>query len=344
MIEQIDIAAIMSTWAPSALTVAAALTAVALMLHFAIPRGRKRPVRFKLLLRALLPARIVRSASGQTDIGWFLFGILFSTSAIGWALWSSEWFAAHALRGLHMLLGPPITVTVPGWIAAMVMTLALFIAYEFAYWLNHCLSHRIGWLWEFHKVHHTAESLTPLTNFRIHPVDSIIFFNMAAAAAGFAMALVQYRFGSVGAGYTLHGVNALVFLSIILFSYLQHSHLWISFPGSAGHWLLSPAHHQIHHSVENRHHDRNFGATLAIFDRMFGTLQVPTAKREKLSFGVDGLAYNPHSVLGSALMPFADAQKHIGARLIPAFRRAKKGGPLLDRLLPSLDRSIEEIG
>lgn len=336
--DQSDIAAIFSAWAAPALTFAAVMIALALMLRFAIPRGRTRPVRARVLLRALLPARIVRSASGRADIVWFLFGILFSASALGWALWSSEWFAGHMLRGLHALFGAPAPIAAPSWVAGTVMTLALFLAYEFAYWLNHSLSHRVGWMWEFHKVHHTAESLTPLTNFRVHPVDTILFFNMAAATGGLAMALVHFGFGRIGGGYAIHGVNALTFLAIILFSYLQHSHLWISLPGRAGRWLLSPAHHQIHHSVEERHHDRNFGSTLAVFDRLFGTLHLPTAKRERLRFGVDGIDYDPHGPKGAVLMPFVDTAR----RVAQAFRAAKKGGPSLDRSFRLLDPSIEE--
>ena len=330
--EQPDIAATLSSWAPHALTLAAALLALALMLRFAIPRGRSRPVRTKVLLRALLPARIVRSASGRADIAWFLFGVLFSASALGWALWSGEWFAGHMLRGLHMLFGSPAPIAAPAWVAGTVMTLMLFTAYEFAYWLNHSLSHRVGWMWEFHKVHHTAESLTPLTNFRVHPVDTILFFNMAAASAGIAMALVHFAFGRVGGGFLIHGANALTFLATIIFTYLQHSHLWISLPGRAGRWLLSPAHHQIHHSVEERHHDRNFGSTLAIFDRIFGTLHLPAAKRERLRFGVDGIAYDPHGPTGAVLMPFVDAAR----RIATSIGTTKEGGPSPDHPFQSL--------
>ncbi len=339
-----DIATIFSAWAAPALTFAAVMIAVGFALRFAIPRGRTRPVRLKVLLRALLPSRIVRSASGRADICWFLFGILFSASALGWALWSSEWYAAQALRGLHALLGQPAQIRVPPWVAATIMTFSLFVAYEFAYWLNHRLSHRIGWLWEFHKVHHTAKSLTPLTNFRVHPVDSIIFFNMAAASAGLTMALVLFFLGGGGYGFTIHGTNVLTFLAIIMFSYLQHSHLWISLPGRAGHWLLSPAHHQIHHSVENRHHDRNFGATLAIFDRLFGTLHLPTAKREKLRFGVDGLSYDPHGAQGSLFMPFVDAGRRVGGVWAQTPAATSKHDLLLGRPFPSLLPSAKKSG
>ncbi|PZU59507.1 MAG: hypothetical protein DI547_05835 [Sphingobium sp.] len=313
-----NITDMLAAWAGPALAASAVLTALAIMVRFAVPRGRNRPARAKVLLRAILPNRMLRTASGRADIAWFLFGLLLPGSALGWALWSGEWFAARVLGHLHALFGAPAPMDAPVWLASGVMTLALFLAYEFAYWLNHYLSHRIGWLWEFHKVHHTAESLSLLTNFRVHPVDTIVFYNMAAAIGGTAMAVVDYGFGREVGGYMIRGANALTFLATILFSHLQHSHLWISFPGRAGRWLLSPAHHQIHHSAEERHHDRNFGATLAVFDRLFGTLHMPTARREKLRFGVDGIAYNPHGATGALLMPFVDVADRLTGGAPPA--------------------------
>ncbi|MBN8845275.1 MAG: sterol desaturase family protein [Sphingomonadales bacterium] len=321
-----DIANIASLWAPPLIAVATFATLFALILRFAVPRGRTRPVRAKVLLRAILPSRIIASASGRADIAWFLFGIFFSASALGWACWSGDWFADRFEAAYTLLLGPAPALRVPAWIATSAMTLALFLAYEFAYWLNHSLSHRVGWMWEFHKVHHTAESLTPMTNFRVHPVDTIIFFNMAAVMGGLAMATTNHLLGSATQGYLLYGLNALTFLATILFSYLQHTHLWISFSGRAGRWLLSPAHHQVHHSVDPRHHDRNFGSTIAIFDRLFGTLYIPAAKREALRFGVDGIAYDPHSPQGAVLHPFLDAAR----RFVPPGETAPTSSAVAD--------------
>jgi len=313
-------------WAPPLLTFAAVLVVLGLTVRFAIPRGRRRPVRARVLLRALLPLRIIASASGRADIGWFLFSTFFSASALGWALWSGGWYASQLAPVFDSWFGAAPLFEPPAWIATLIMTLALFLAYEFAYWLNHSLSHRVGWMWEFHKVHHTAESLTPLTNFRVHPVDTIIFYNMAAAAGGLMTVTMNHLLGATAQGYLLYGLNALTFLASILFSHLQHTHLWISFPGRAGRWFLSPAHHQIHHSVHARHHDRNFGSALAIFDRLFGTLYVPTAKREKLRFGVDGIGYAPHSPQGLVLHPFVDAAR----RLAPPARTERPSAAVAD--------------
>ena len=55
-------------------------------------------------------------------------------------------------------------------------------------------------------------------------------------------------------------------------NHLRHSHIWLSWGDRIEGWLISPAQHQLHHSVEPRHFDRNLGSALAIWDRWFGTL------------------------------------------------------------------------
>ena len=77
----------------------------------------------------------------------------------------------------------------------MIITLALFLAYEFGYWLDHYLKHRVPALWELHKVHHSANVLTPLTVFRLHPLDALIFSNILALATGITNGAVNYAFG-----------------------------------------------------------------------------------------------------------------------------------------------------
>jgi sterol desaturase/sphingolipid hydroxylase (fatty acid hydroxylase superfamily) len=79
--------------------------------------------------------------------------------------------------------------------------------------------------------------------------------------------------------------------------------------------LLSPAHHQIHHSADPAHYDRNFGSSLALFDRMFGTLHVPARKREQLRFGVPELRYDPHTLQGCFVRPFMDATASLKTRI-----------------------------
>jgi sterol desaturase/sphingolipid hydroxylase (fatty acid hydroxylase superfamily) len=90
---------------------------------------------------------------------------------------------------------------------------------------------------------------------------------------------------------------------------MQHSHVWLPLRGWLGRLILSPAHHQIHHSVDEAHHDRNFGNTFAGFDWLFGTLFIPPRKRPKLVFGVDTQKHPTHSLREGLLDPFAAAAR-----------------------------------
>ena len=310
---------------PNLAVTAVVLCTCLLVVHFAVPpTSRKRWVRTRVLFRALVPRRILRSRSGRLDIAAFLFSLFLLTTVLGWALISSDAFARVTQDILTGLGGQSSHAVVSPWVASGVLTFSIYLAYEFAYWLNHWLSHRIPFLWEFHKVHHSAESLSTLTNFRVHPVDTLLFYNMASGIVGVTAGTVSYVFGYPVNPWTLGGTNLLIFVSGWLLTYLQHSHLWMSFTGVAGKLLVSPAHHQIHHSTNPRHHNRNFGATLAIWDWLFGTLHMPQRARERLRFGVDSLGHDPHSLKGALLMPFVDAfaQTTGTSRAQPARQRA----------------------
>ena len=156
------------------------------------------------------------------------------------------------------------------------MTVCLFLAYELAYWLDHYLSHRIPLLWEFHKVHHTAEVLSPLTNFRVHPVDSLVFYNILGIFLGTTGGALSYL--QLGSPFAIGGANVILVAFVFVTVHLQHSHVWIAATGPLGRVILSPAHHQIHHSDNPIHFDKNFGSCLSLWDWLFGTLHVTRAQ------------------------------------------------------------------
>jgi sterol desaturase/sphingolipid hydroxylase (fatty acid hydroxylase superfamily) len=275
-----------------------------------ITAGRRRSPR--VLVRALLPRRIIASPSGRGDIAWFLFSLLASGGAIGWALLSSEAIG----RAVSDWLGPPPAMLLPAWAASLILTLAIWLAYEFAYWLDHWMSHRVPLLWEFHKIHHSAESLSLLTNFRVHPVETIKFYNLVAVMTGASGAIVGHMLGKDVQMFTIGSRNMLIFMTTIAVTYLQHSHIWVGFGPKVGRWLLGPAHHQVHHSRHLEHYDRNFGAVLAVWDRLFGTFHMPARRREVREFGVDGLRYNPHGFVQAVVGPFWDVAVRLrGVRL-----------------------------
>jgi sterol desaturase/sphingolipid hydroxylase (fatty acid hydroxylase superfamily) len=280
-------------------------------------RKRKGGIRFAALVRALLPREWRRSRSVRADISLLLVNLFVSGALLGWTIVSGGWVAGVVGHALAPLTGPEPPLMIPRAALAVVLTVTFWIAYEASYYADHWLKHKVPVLWQFHRVHHSAEALTPLTNARIHPVDEVIYANITAIGTGTAMGVVTSMVGTAGAPLHMPASNAIMLVALYLILHLHHSHVWIAFTGTLGRLVLSPAHHQLHHSTDPRHFNRNFGATLAIFDRMAGTLMVPTREREYLRFGAGPHGYDPHSMSGLLLMPFADAAGELKRSLPP---------------------------
>jgi sterol desaturase/sphingolipid hydroxylase (fatty acid hydroxylase superfamily) len=264
-------------------------------------RGRMRS---RVLLRALFPRRILLHRSTGADIGWLLFNCFVYGAIFGLAGLSYQFLTNSVVRGLASAFGPVTPSAWPEIAQRTTVTVILFFAYEFGYWTDHYLKHRIPALWEVHKVHHTAEVLTPLTTFRMHPLDTLVFGHVLAMTAALANGVAAYAFGDTTYQYALSGTNILLVLFIHAYVHLQHSHIWIAFRGLLGRVFVSPAHHQIHHSTNPMHFNKNLGSCLAIFDWMFGTLHIPAKSPERLTYGVEPAIPDAHTVSGEFLSPF----------------------------------------
>ena len=151
-----------------------------------------------------------------------------------------------------------------------------------------------------------AETLTPLTSARVHPIESLKFGNILILATAPLNAVGHDMLGSATAGWTLGGTNLFLILGVCLVGHLQHSHVWIAFSGGLGRLVASPAHHQLHHSADPAHFGRNLGSTLTVFDWLFGTLLLPTRERPPLVFEVEG-GGTPHTITGGLVTPFVRA-------------------------------------
>jgi len=280
-------------------------------LFFAWQRHRRgRRIRWRTIARALFPRRIMRHASNQADIFYLFFNVFMFSVLFSWAIFSYQFVSNGIIAGLVALAGPVTPSTLPLYVSRSIITLMLFLAYELGYWFNHWLSHKVPLLWEFHKVHHTAEVLTPLTNFRVHPIYGWIFANILAVSAATANGVGNYMFGDTAYQYALSDTNIILVLFIHAYVHLQHTHMWISFRGALGRILVSPAHHQVHHSANPKHFNKNYGSCLALWDWMFGTLYVPAKQREPLVFGVTD-HQNAHTVKGELMDPFVKAAGHL---------------------------------
>ena len=306
---------------------AALLISIAFYASKRIARGRR--IRPRTIARALFPKHIVHNPSNYADIGYLLFNVFVFGIVFGWAVLTYQAITNGIIDGLVAVFGKPSASTLPELVTRSIVTVVLFLAYELGYWFNHWLSHRVPLLWEFHKVHHSAEVLTPLTNFRVHPIYAWVFANILALSAAIANGFANYLLGKTGYQYALSDTNIILVFFIHTYVHLQHSHVWISFSGWLGRLFVSPAHHQIHHSKNPRHFNRNYGSCLALWDWMFGTLYLPSKEREKLTFGVEADRYPAHTITGEFIAPFIRAFGHVRAavsRWLPAPRARKQAG------------------
>ena len=281
-------------------------------------RSRGRPVSVGAFLRTIFARRIILHPSSQLDLRMWAINALVLTTSYGLLAVGGLTFRDLVLSGLTDAFGahPPLV-----WPVALVMaiaTLCELLAYELAYWFGHYCFHRFPALWEFHKVHHSAEVMTTLTEMRQHPIEILAFVNLIAIATGSVFGVLTYLFGPGAHPFTLLNGNIALMLFLMTWGHLRHSHIWIAFPGLAGKLLQSPAHHQIHHSDDPRHFNRNLGFALAVWDWAFGTLYVPPAGREAVRFGVGERQGDFDSVAKSFLLPFLRSGEHLLRAAAPA--------------------------
>lgn len=215
-------------------------------------------------------------------------------------------FTTALLGGLGWVFGPPPQALAWTGTTLVLLTILFAMAEDFGYYVFHLAAHRIGWLWAFHKVHHSAETLTVFANVRVHPVELALTGPFKAVAGALVMAPALYLFAGNADFTTILGMNLMAAFFGLVGSQLHHSHIWISWGSALEHVLISPAQHQIHHSTAPRHWNRNLGGNFALWDWMFGTLYVPLG-REDIRFGLGDGVVQPHpNVLAAYVVPFLE--------------------------------------
>lgn len=258
-------------------------------------------------IRFLLPAKVYRHVSFLVDLKIILFSRLL-LPPVSWILQGLTTLsvASSVSQLLQSIWQSPISNTELNWFTKALIGGVLFLSYDFARFFSHYLHHRIPVLWRFHAVHHSAEQLNPLTAFRFHPLEFVLQSAIVILIVGTVAGIIMSLYDVPAIDYYQLMLMWLYFRAFqFVGGNLRHSHIWVSWGYHLNHLLISPAQHQIHHSTEERHIDKNLGVVFAVWDWMFGTLYVPKQK-EKLSFGIVGQP--AHTSLRAALLrPFKEA-------------------------------------
>ena len=239
--------------------------------------------------------RLWAHPSAQADYAYYIVNSILHPVIVAPLILSGAAVGAWVEGGLTALFGPVGAPLLGVTVARVLYTVLFFIAYDFTRFLAHGLLHDVPVLWQFHKVHHSAEVLTPLTNYRAHPVELFLMAALPNLATGLVSGVVWYFAADEIGVYMFLGAH--VFLALFnTIANLRHFQVWISFGPVLNRWLISPAHHQIHHSCDPGHLGKNRGFELAVWDRLCGTLFVP-GPAEELRLGLgDGSDGAWHSV------------------------------------------------
>ncbi len=206
---------------------------------------------------------------------------------------------------LETVFGKITPMTNNSVIVISIFTFILFLLDDLTRFILHLALHKVPILWDFHKVHHSAKVMTPMTIYRSHPFESYLYACRMALSQGLAVGIGYYFFGPKLNMFDLLGANIFVFIFNVMGSNLRHSHVWWSWGDKIESWFISPAQHQVHHSDRPEHFDRNLGSALAIWDRMIGTLTT-SSNVGKIRFGLGDNDPGHQSMYQVYLKPFKD--------------------------------------
>ena len=217
--------------------------------------------------------------------------------------------------------------------------LLLFVLRDFIQWNIHRLLHRVPFLWEFHKVHHSVEQMGFAAHLRYHWMETIVYntiqyLPLAMIGFGiddffvvhiFALAVGHYNHSNISIdGKITGGIVATLFGLLVLSSYpdlvgqqqlgiiLLSTLVGIFALGPLMKYLFnSPEMHIWHHAYqmpESHPYGINFGLSLAIWDYIFGTAHVPHSGRD-IKLGFEGIEEFPTDFKGQILHGFGNTKQ-----------------------------------
>ena len=179
-----------------------------------------------------------------------------------------------------------VAINVASWPAWMQFGL-MFILADFIQWNVHRLLHRVPWLWEFHKVHHSVKEMGFAAHLRFHWMETFVYKSIQYVP----LAMIGFGLQDF---FIMHIVTLLI-------GHLNHANLNIDY-GPLRYVLNNPKMHIWHHvkQMPNQYPNGfNFGISLSIWDYIFGTALIPSDGRD-IELGFDGDENFPQGFVGQA--------------------------------------------
>ncbi len=199
-------------------------------------------------------------------------------------------FAQDRSLGLMNILQPPL------WLAVVLAVLLLSLQS----WAVHFAMHHVPLLWRLHRVHHTDTHMDVSTTVRFHPLEFLLQLPISAAiivTTGLPpVAIILYE---------------LMDAAINLFSH-ANIRLPRRLDAALSRLIVTPHLHRIHHSTRVSETNSNFGATLLLWDMLFGTYRrKPADALATQPIGLSEMQDPRASSLWWAItLPFRDIRLH----------------------------------
>ena len=253
---------------------------------FFIRRHRAGKGGFVQLLREVAPPEIYLHRSSLQDYLWYIISPVMYLPLVAAFGFVSPVFSYLSYGGLISAIGKPTPVA-PDITVSLVYSLLLLIMLDLGNYVAHWLMHRVPSLWEFHKTHHSAEVLNPLTAARLHPLERLMLGIFTGIFSGLLIGVFAYWYQPFATPTRFLGANIFGVLTNVISGNLRHSHVWLSYGTFFEHIFSSPAQHQIHHSRQPEHFNKNLAVHFAFWDWIFGTLHIASREPQKLDLGLE---------------------------------------------------------
>jgi sterol desaturase/sphingolipid hydroxylase (fatty acid hydroxylase superfamily) len=203
----------------------------------------------------------------------------------------------------HAITQPSLTTLIPALASLPALVFfANFAILDCADYWKHRLSHRYGWWYGIHSVHHAEDQLTFWSDERSHILEDTITY-LWLIAVGLAIGISSFQF-------------PFLILGLRFVASMAHSNTRISYGWLGDHIFISPRFHRTHHALKAAgRRSCNFGTALSWWDQIFGTAKFNDSTIETGDAGAE-----PAMVTGS----WAAQQAAGFRRMVRLARRAKK--------------------
>jgi len=218
----------------------------------------------------------------------FLFSLLFYNAASDVAV---EFFHSMlAAIGINNL----VAVRVSSW-PVWLQLVTLFLVRDFIHWNVHRLLHRVPWLWNFHKVHHSVAQMGFAAHLRFHWMENVVYRTLEYIP----LAMIGF------------GIDDFFIVHLFTLAVGHFNHSNISVPlGPLKYVFNNPQMHIWHHAKtlpDGFRYGVNYGLTLSLWDYLFGTASIPSDGRD-IELGFPDVERFPTTFLRQNFYGFGSAK------------------------------------